>query len=104
MVLESIVLPNDQFSNSVLHDIQEEVVYWKASSTEIWISRTEVTSFPIPVHLYHRNHDTNGWVNYGDSLLDRGIAQYGSVDLTQFDYYLFARGIDAAVKRSIGRA
>ena len=104
MVLESIVPPSGQFSNHVLEAIKEEVVYWNACHMKIWISRLEVTSFPIPVHLYYQNQVTREWHNYGDSLVERGIAQYGMIDITRFDYLLHARGINCELKRFYGRA
>ena len=101
MVLESIVPPNGHYTEEVLNKIQEEVVYWNACHMEIWISRMEVTSFPIPIRLYYNNGGRHTWANYGKSLVERGLAVFGSVDLTRFDYLLHARGINAAGGRRL---
>lgn len=102
MVLESIIPPNGDYSDQVLEKIQEEIGYWRAGTMEIAIARREVTSFPIPIKMYYKDQENLVWQNYGRSLVDRGLALYGEVDLTRFDYYLHARGIDAARNRMHG--
>ena len=102
MVLESIVPPNGDFSDQELQEIQDEVAYWTTGTVEIAIARREVTSFPLPIKLYLHDRENHVWWNYGESLVDVGIATYGVVDLTRFDYLLWARGIDAEIKRLRG--
>ena len=102
MVLESIIPPNGHYSYEELEKIQKELVYWNAPPIEIAIARREVTSFPIPIKLYYRNYENHTWDNYATSLVERGLANYGSVDLWKFDYLLHARGIDVAGQRLRG--
>ena len=99
MVMESITPPNGDFSNRELQEIQEEIGYWNTGTMEIAIARTGVSTFPIPIKLYFKDRDNKVWQNYGSSLVERGLAEYGSVDLTRFDFFLHARGIDVARKR-----
>ena len=102
MVLESIVPPNGDYSDQEIQEIQDEVGYWTTGTVEIAITRREVSSFPLPIQLYLNDRENHVWWNYGKSLVDVGLADYGVVDLNRIDYFLHARGIDAATKRLHG--
>ena len=98
MVLESIIPPSgDKFSDRALEAIQEEIGYWNAGTVLITRSK-KVSTFPIPVNLFRRqkNGKTEEYDNFGLSLIERELANFGEVDLFHPDYKLHARGIDAA--------
>ena len=99
MVMDSIIPPNGIYSDHELQEIQDEIVYWRTGTMEIAIARRDVTSFPIPIKLYFKDRVNRVWCNYGQSLVDRGFANYGEIDLYRFDYFLHARGIDVSRKR-----
>ena len=97
MVLDHTIPPNygEYFSEQSIKAIEEELAYWKVGITKIVRSRLKSpASIPLPVHLYLRQEMHDGkeeWHNYGLSLIDRGLADYGEVDISSMKYLLHAR-------------
>lgn len=99
MVLESVVPPNGDkdFSDRALQAVQDEIGYTNAGTVKITRSR-EVSQFPIPVNLYRlqKKGESEKYENFGQSLIERGLADSGEIDLFNPMFTLHARGIDAA--------
>ena len=94
MVLDSIIPPKgEKFPEELLKAIQEEIVYWNAGPVKVCQTK-EASAFPIPVKIYC--HDGKKWQDLGKSLISRGLADFGHVDLSNSDYKLHARGINTA--------
>ena len=95
MALDSIIPPNGEkvFSDQSLTAIQEEIGYWNAGDMKVFQSR-EASGFPIPVKIYRQ--DGKKWKDFGQSLVDRGLADFGDVNFSNPVYKLHARGIEAA--------
>ena len=91
MALDSLIPPNGDklFSEQSLKAIQEEIVYWNAGT--VWVRQSRDTSeFPIPVNLYCL--DGKKWENFGQSLINRRLADFGDVDFSNSLFKFHARG------------
>ena len=90
MALDSLIPPNGLkfFSEESINAIQEELVYWNAGELKACQSR-DTTEFPIPIKLYRRNGKT--WEDFGQYLIDHGLANFGDVDFSHPDFKLNAR-------------
>ena len=94
MVLESIIPPNGDkvFPDHVLEAIQEEIGYWNTGYVKITSTR-KVLTLPIPVnlHLVHKKRGSEEYENFGQTLLQCGLADTGEVDILNPEYDLHAR-------------
>ena len=99
--MDHIIPQSGEFSYEQLEEIQQSIVYWNAGHMEIKITRSNVTSFPLPVVLFYMGQD-HLWHNYGKSLVNQGLAVIGELDLHNVDFLLHARGIDAVKMRYRG--
>ena len=99
MVLESILFPigDRDFSGWAPATIQEEIQYGNAGTVMITRSR-EVSAFPIPVNLYRlqKKGKREEYENFGKTLVERGRADFGELNLSNPLFTQHARGIDAA--------
>ena len=94
MVLESIIPLNGDkvFPDHVLEAIQDEVGYWNTGYVKITSTRM-VSTMPIPVklHLVHRRGENEEQENFGQTLLECGLADNGEVDILKLEYNRHAR-------------
>ena len=101
MVLDGIIPPNGDkdFSDRTLRAIQDEIGYWNAGVLKIANSKEWLPStFPVPVNLYQLRKNGEGkekWANFGQSLIDRGLADFGYANVPRGLYSDHARGIEA---------
>ena len=101
MVLDGIIPPNGakDFSDRTLGAIQDEIGYWNAGTVKVANSREWLPSaFPVPVDLYRLQKNGEGkeqWANFGQSLIDRGLADFGHAVVQNGLYTDHARGIEA---------
>ena len=98
MVLDSIIFSEDQeFSESAAPLIQEEISYVNAGNALVTRSK-EVDHFPIPVDLHVLKKKGSGekYVNFGQILVERGLADFGQLDLSNPKFAQHAGGMDAA--------
>ena len=95
MVLDFITFSEDEeFTEWAPPLIQEELSYVNVGPVLITRSK-EVGHFPIPVVLKKRGSgETYG--NFGENLVQRGLAKFGELDLSNPKFSQHARGIDAA--------
>ena len=90
MVMDSLIPPNGLklFSEQAIQAIQEELVYWNAGVLMAHQSR-DSAEFPIPIKLYR--HKGKNWEDFGQYLIDHGLANFGDVDFSHPDFKLNAR-------------
>ena len=90
MVLDFLIPPNGKksFSEESLKAIQEEIVYWNAGTLRVCQTR-DSTDFPIPIKLYRLNGKK--WENFGQALINKGMADFGDLDFSNSDFKIHAR-------------
>ena len=97
MVLELIIFPHEDraFSEWAALTIQEEICYGAAGTVLIKRSK-EVSKFPIPVKMYclQKKGKNVEYENYDKTLVERGWADFGEIDLTNPIYAMHGRGIN----------
>ena len=96
MVLDYITFSEDEeFSGWVAPMIQDELSY--VNIGPVLVTRTkEVNRFPIPVVLKKRGNGEKYDISISEILVERGLAEFGELDLSNPKFSQHARGIDAA--------
>ena len=95
MILDYITFSEDEeFSAWAPPLIQDELSYVKSGPVLVTRSK-EVNHFPIPVVLKKRGSGET-YDNYAEILVERGLAKFGELDLSNPKFSQHARGIDAA--------
>ena len=94
MVMDTIIPPNGDkiFAEHTIQAIQEEICYWNAGYVKVTSTR-KVSAFPIPVKLslVLKKGESKEYENFGQTLLECGLADNGEVDILNPDYDLHAR-------------